>query len=255
MVVTVDDRSRVTPVKRSRISQQIVVQLCQMIRSQQVRPGDRLPPERELVELFQVSRGSLREALRALEIAGVIDARQGGGTYVRETFDVGMLSPLALVLDTGSDLIGSLWEVRMIFEPEIASRAALRAEPPDIDAIDAVVRQQERFLAGTESDEAWLDSDHAFHDAVARAAHNEVAVRVVGLINDLLSDGRRHFGATERRRQHAYLAHQNILSAIRSQQPASAHDAMLGHLRSVEEFIVESVVGGDLSSAGAPAFQ
>lgn len=255
MVVTVDDRSRVTPVKRSRISQQIVVQLCQMIRSQQFRPGDRLPPERELVDLFQVSRGSLREALRALEIAGVIDARQGGGTFVRETFDVGMLSPLALVLDTGSDLIGSLWEVRLIFEPEIASRAALRAEQADIDGIDAVVREQVQFLAAETSDETWLVSDHAFHDAVARAAHNEVAVRVVGLINDLLSDGRRHFGATERRRERAILAHQDILSAIRSHRPATARDAMLEHLRTVEEFIVESVVGGDPSSDGAPTFQ
>ena len=95
-----------------------------MIRQGQLRPGDRLPSERDLSEQLHVSRASLREALRALEIAGIVTSRQGGGTRIREVFDDGILSPLSLVLDASTDLVGDLWEVRSIFEPAVASRAA-----------------------------------------------------------------------------------------------------------------------------------
>lgn len=238
------DTSAISPVKRSRISQQIVVQLCEMIRTRQVHPGDRLPPERELVERFQVSRTSLREALRALEIAGILDARQGGGTFVREAFDIGMLSPLSLVLDAGTDIVGDLWEVRIIFEPDIASRAALRAGPDEISTMEQHVREQERCLERGETNDYWLESDHAFHTAVARASRNEAAVRVIGLINELLRSGRGHFGTSDARRIRAFTAHREILDSIRERDPAAARESMLRHLREVEGYILEGVVSG-----------
>src|SRR5690606_7409542 len=108
----------------------------------QLSPGDRLPSERDLADQLQVSRASLREALRALEIAGIVAAKQGGGTYIREVFDDGILSPLSMVLDASTDLVGDLWEVRSIFEPAIASRAAIRAQPDDIASLEKIVEQQ-----------------------------------------------------------------------------------------------------------------
>ncbi len=236
------DPLAIVPIRRSRISQQIVVQLCQMIRQGQLRPGDRLPSERELAEQLQVSRASLREALRALEIAGIVAAKQGGGTYIREVFDDGILSPLSLVLDASTDLVGDLWEVRSIFEPAVASRAAIRAQPDDLAALEQIVEEQHRFLDREMPNDAWLTSDRAFHVAVARASRNEVSVRVIRLINELLHDGRRHFATQSDRRENAYIWHRDIFTHIRDGEPQKARDAMKQHLREVEEVIVDEVI-------------
>ncbi len=213
-----------------------------MIRQGQLRPGDRLPSERDLSERLQVSRASLREALRALEIAGIVASKQGGGTYIREVFDDGMLSPLALVLDASTDLVGDLWEVRSIFEPAIACRAALRAHADDIAAMEEIVAQQESFLQQDMPNEEWLESDRAFHIAVARASRNEVSIRVIGLINELLHESRRHFGTHAERREHAYIWHRDILGHIRANQPQQARAAMMQHLQEVEEVIVGELI-------------
>lgn len=250
------DLLAIRPVRRSRISQQIVVQLCQMIRQGQLKPGDRLPSERELSEQLQVSRASLREALRALEIAGIVAARQGGGTYIREVFDEGILSPLSLVLDASTDLVGDLWEVRSIFEPAVAFRAAIRAQADDIVALEQIVEEQHGFLGREMPNEAWLQSDRAFHIAVARASHNEVSVRVIRLINELLHEGRRHFATHADRREHAYIWHRDIFARIRACEPQEARDAMMQHLREVEEFIVGEVIApaeGDAAEPEEPA--
>lgn len=246
------DPLAIRPIRRSRISQQIVVQLCQMIRQGHVRPGDRLPSERELSEQLQVSRASLREALRQLEHAGIVAAKQGGGTYIREVFDDGILSPLSLVLDASTDLVGDLWEVRSIFEPAVASRAAIRAQPDDIAALERIVQEQHGFLNRDVPNEAWLESDRAFHIAVARASRNEVSVRVIRLINELLHEGRRHFATHADRREHAYSWHRDIFARIRDGQPQPARDAMLQHLREVEEFIVGEVIAPVEGEAAGP---
>ncbi len=98
----------IEPVRRGRLSQQIVIQLCQLIRQGQIGPGDRLPPERDLAEQLGVSRASLREALRTLEVAGLVESRHGGGTYVRDVFEHGLVSTLALALRATGDVVGDL---------------------------------------------------------------------------------------------------------------------------------------------------
>jgi GntR family transcriptional repressor for pyruvate dehydrogenase complex len=243
------DKLIVAPVQRSRLSQQIVVQLCQMIRHGQLLPGDRLPPERELAEQLQVSRASLREALRVLEVAGVIAIRQGGGSSVREFADDGILSPLMLLLDVRGDLIGDLLEMRIIFEPDIAARAAVRATDADLAALEHVIRQQEGYVArpflGEHWLEAWLESDRQFHITVARASRNEVSVRVTRLITEMLQDARRHFAASTGRLERAYTRHHAIFAAIGAANPSAAREAMLVHLREVEEYILDGVVAGE----------
>ena len=246
------DPLAVVPIRRSRISQQIVVQLCQMIRRGQLRPGDRLPPERELSEQLHVSRASLREALRALEIAGIVVAKQGGGTYIREVFDDGILSPLSLVLDASIDLVGDLWEVRSIFEPAIASRAAIRAQPDDIAELERIVEEQHGFLHRDAPNQAWLESDRAFHVAVASASRNEVSVRVIRLINELLHEGRRHFATQSDRREHAYIWHRDILAHIRNGEPQQAREAMMQHLQEVEEVIVDGLIAPAVDEPTGP---
>src|SRR5579875_603805 len=177
----------VDSIRRSRLSQQIVTQICQMIRQQRIQTGERLPPERELAEQLQVSRASLREALRVLEISGIVESRHGGGTYVADFSESTAISPLALVMETSDDAIGDLLEMRIIIEPAVAEKASLRATPAQIDRLDDILRQQRMALQAGEAD-LFLSLDQAFHRTLATATGNDIALRVLDLIQQLLQD-------------------------------------------------------------------
>src|SRR5262245_55256910 len=183
----------VEPIQRSRLYQQVVVSLCQAIRHGQIKPGQRLPPERELAQQLQVSRSSLGEALRALEISGIIESRQGGGTYVREFYDGDVISPLALVLQTSDDIVGDLWEMRIMVEPALAARAATRASPAEVAALHALLDRQEALLALPDGIDPFEVSDREFHVTIAHAAGNKVASRVVQLMKQMLRESQRYF--------------------------------------------------------------
>src|ERR1700716_2267574 len=117
----------IEPVKRSRIYEHIVDQIHALIREGRWSPGDQIPPERELAERFRVSRTSVREALRALEMQGIIDSRQGGGTFVRTADTEALVPPLAAAILRGQRGLAEGHEFRELMEPGIARLAATRA--------------------------------------------------------------------------------------------------------------------------------
>jgi DNA-binding FadR family transcriptional regulator len=232
----------VEPIQRSRLYQQVVASLCQAIRQGQIKPGQRLPPERELAEQLQVGRSSLREALRALEISGIIESRQGGGTYVREFYDGDVISPLALVLQTSDDVVGDLWEMRIMVEPALAARAAMRASPAQVAALHALLDRQEALLALPDGIDPFEASDRGFHVTIAQAAGNKVASRVVQLMKQMLRDSQRYFAYAHDRRRQALAYHREIVAAIEARDPRAARDAMLRHLQSVEAELLGELV-------------
>ena len=238
------ERATIEPVRRSRLSHEIVVRLCQLIRQGSLKPGDRLTSERELAEQLRVSRSSLREALRTMELAGLIESRHGGGTYVRDALSWDAVSPLALVLQASDDTVGDLWEIRLIVEPEIAARAAIRASDSDIAALNELLARQESAIGQVDTS---LAIDRAFHRELARASHNPVAVRVVEMIGSLLTEGRIHFVTSRERQQNALRRHRDILTAVGGRNPEAARNAMLNHLQEVEAHIVAEL-GDDRSS-------
>jgi len=112
------------PVKRSRVSEDIVTQILQLMGDGNLTAGSRLPSERELAGQLSVSRPSVREALRQLELMGVIEARQGAGAFVREVSDADLVQPLALLLRGRKHLLADILETRKVIEPHIARLAA-----------------------------------------------------------------------------------------------------------------------------------
>lgn len=227
---------------RSRLFHQVVIDVCRLIRDEGFGPGTRLPAERELSERLGVSRPSLREALRALEISGIVESRHGGGTYVRDPFDSGLISPLALALETSGDVTGDLWEVRIVFEPPIAARAALRATPAELQQLDSLLEEMSHLAPLSDRHDRILGLDREFHATIARASRNSVAVRVIQLINQVLIDSRKHFTTSEARRMQTVARHRDILAALRSGDPVAARSSMLAHLHEVEDFILGELV-------------
>src|SRR5262245_3230647 len=174
-------------VRKTRVYQEIVEQIKELITAGRFKSGDRLPPERELAELFKASRNSVRDAIRVLEQMGLIDSRQGDGTYIRTVTADEMTVPLALCLLQSRTQMRELWEVRRVLEPALAEVAAARITPDELDELEAILDVQRRKVgAGLLA----LEEDAAFHYGIAQATGNGVMLRVMDTLVDLLRQSR-----------------------------------------------------------------
>lgn len=151
-----------------------------MIIQREMKPGDRLPTELELVDQFGVSRSTLREAMKVLRAENVVVIRQGSGTFVSHGTGIGE-DPLGLNFTNQNKLIKNLFETRMLIEPNIAALAAQRATPEDIRNLKSLVMEMDR---GQVNSPGMAEMDVQFHTAVAECTHNDVLIRVVPIINE-----------------------------------------------------------------------
>jgi GntR family transcriptional repressor for pyruvate dehydrogenase complex len=224
-----------SPIKSTRIYEEIVRQIKTMITEGRLKSGDQLPPERDLAEKFLVSRTSVREALRALESLGLVEIRPGEGTFVREVSVESLIQPLALVMLAQREAIGELFEARRLLEPEIAGLAAARATPDDLHEMDRILEEQAREVAAGRTGFA---QDARFHAAVGAAAHNRAITRMVHAIMDLLTQSREESLNTPGRPERSHDDHRRVLDAIASRNEAGARRAMLEHLVAVEALVL-----------------
>jgi GntR family transcriptional repressor for pyruvate dehydrogenase complex len=223
------------PIKSTRIYEEIVRQVKQLIAEGRLKTGDRLPPERELAEKFVVSRTSVREALRALESLGFIEIRPGEGTFVREMSVDALVGPLALMMTSQREAIGELFEARRVLEPAIAALAASRAIPDEVQEMERILENQAREVAAGRTG---LAEDAGFHTAIGAAAHNHAITRIVHAIMDLLTQSREESLNTPGRPTRSHQDHRRILQAIAKRNPTAARQAMIDHLVAVEGLVL-----------------
>src|SRR5438270_6053082 len=226
------------PVRRSRIYEHIVEQIRALIHEGRWAPGDQIPPERELAERFRVSRTSVREALRALERQGVIDSRQGGGTFVRTADTEALVPPLAAAILRGRRELAEVLEVRELIEPGIARRAAVRATAEHVDELENLLARQRECIA---DGRPFVDEDTAFHYTLARAADNHILLRLHNVILDLLRESRQSYLHVPDRPQTSLRGHEAILSAVRRHDPEAAYAASLEHIVEVRDGILRAL--------------
>jgi GntR family transcriptional regulator, transcriptional repressor for pyruvate dehydrogenase complex len=231
----------IEPVKRSRIYEHIVEQIRALIREGRWAPGDQIPPERELAERFKVSRTSVREALRALEMQGVIDSRQGGGTFVRTADTEALVPPLAAAILRGRRELAEVLEVRELIEPGIARRAAERATLEHVSELQTLLQRQRECIA---EGRPFVDEDTAFHYTLARAADNHILLRLHNVILDVLRESRQSYLHVPDRPQTSLRGHEAILGAVRAQDGEAAYQASLEHITEVRDGILRALEGG-----------
>ena len=172
-------------VKVRRISEEIEGQIKTAIIEGKLKPGERLPPERELTKLLGVSRISVREALKSLQGLGFVEIRRGGGCFVRSLLTDKLKNPLDLVIKENARKIFDLMEVRKEVEAWSAYHAANRADEKDLDRIMKIVDEMKRCLAAKEAPPNRLDAD--FHLAISQASHNTIQAHLTFTIYDLFS--------------------------------------------------------------------
>jgi GntR family transcriptional repressor for pyruvate dehydrogenase complex len=215
------------PVKRSRLYEEIVKQLTDLINKGSLKPGDRLPTERALAIQLKVSRTAIREALRSLEMMGFIESKVGEGTYVREITMNNVISPFSALLMQDKRLMTELIEVRMLLETEIARLAARRVTPVIAQEIEFSLELMETEIT---NGEIGIAGDNAFHNALAKAADNSAMSKILDLCGDLLSSTRAA-ALTRMKDQRVGLAqHRDIYLAIKAGDEERASALMKYHL-------------------------
>ncbi len=220
-------------IQASRLYEQIVQQIEESIHKGVLKEGSQLPAERDLAQQFGVSRTAVREAIKALQEKGLVDAFPGRGTFVTNGTSNSMRRSLDRIIKSGeTDGWAYLVEVREILEPEIAALAAVHADEQELAALREAFRVMDQ--AGLDPD-AFIEADLDFHLALAEAAANPIVLSLIDSIVGLLREQRLRIfhvqGGTERGQYH----HKRILEAIERRDPQAARAAMQAHLLQVRE--------------------
>jgi GntR family transcriptional regulator, transcriptional repressor for pyruvate dehydrogenase complex len=222
-------------IKKTRLYEEVVGQLHQLIDEGKLKAGDRLPSERELAETFRVSRSSVREAIKTLENEGMVITRPGSGTFITAVNVEAIIPPLASLLSRGKDALIDLFEMRCLVEPSIAALAAERATPADILRLKEICSAQEQQI---NRDTPAVDSDAAFHLTIGQATHNAALQRLVASIVEILKPIREKSLQTPGRAHKSLASHREILVAIERHDPELARQAMQRHIQAVEQNVL-----------------
>jgi len=214
---------RLTPVGRAETNLDgIARQLIRLVVEGHFKPGDRLAPEHELAKQLRVGRSSLREALKALSVVGLLTAHRGRGTFVAERSDY-FLRSIALGL-WQSDNLDAVLEARRAIEPLIARLAAERADAAAVEFIESCAAKMKESKERAAWDE-YLEADMAFHFALADAACNPILNQFLILLRNFL----RQIFSTSHPANPAFTSpddHAQVAAAVRARNPTAAREAM-----------------------------
>jgi GntR family transcriptional repressor for pyruvate dehydrogenase complex len=230
-----DDMFEFSP-RRDRLYKQVADRIEQLIVAESLRPGDKLPSERELAEQMGVSRTVVREAIRVLSVRGLLQVKSGCGTYVQELSakDAAASIGLFLKLRQGTDSLAQLYEVRRILEVEAAGLAAERATADDMSSM----RKSIQLMADCQDEpEEYTRHDVAFHTAVVAATHNDLFGVLLSPISDQLRRMVRVSLDASGAAAIGLAHHGEILECIREHDSQRARQAMREHLQHAQELV------------------
>jgi GntR family transcriptional repressor for pyruvate dehydrogenase complex len=202
-----------------------MVRLAGLVNQGRLKPGDRLPAERALAERMRVSRATLREALRVMQLQGLIVSRRGAGNFIAG----GKPEDLAQALHNLA--LQDIFELRLLIEPSIAALAAERANRQDLSRLESILQQQEKDMKAKRTAGP---TDAAFHSILAEATHNRALLEVGATLMKVISPSRNESLQTQERARLSLGSHRRILEAIHGGDPVEARNAMEEHIRSID---------------------
>jgi GntR family transcriptional regulator, transcriptional repressor for pyruvate dehydrogenase complex len=212
-------------------SQAVLRQIVALLRAGRLQPGDRLPPERDLAASLGISRPTVREALSALGLLGVIEQRQGRGTFLVESMERLPLEPYLYRLLLNRSTIDELKEVRALLEPSIAALAAERATPEMCRELTKAYEAFEREATSTANVGSQAAAGTRFHETLARASGNVTLALLVHNLSDLMSAAGQVLN--EQEYGLSLKAHHDLLEAVLDHDPVRAEQVMAKHLEDV----------------------
>lgn len=224
------------PVENKKVYQQVVDQIQNMIFDGSLKAGDKLPAERDMVELFKVSRASIREAIRALEILGLVECRQGDGNFIRKEFDTGIFEPLSIMfkLHNGSAL--ELFKIRKMIEIEAISLAVEQITDKQGEELKIILEK----LAKAKTEKEKIKIDAEFHFKIIEASNNYLLKcfynAVSSIMKSFIGEARQIFIKAEKMNKLSEL-HQEIFDAIIAANPQRANKSIEKHF----DFVLDNL--------------
>lgn len=219
------------PIERESMAEKVVNRILGLIKAGNLKAGDKLPSEKELAAVFNVSRPTLREALQALSILGITSTRKGGGCYVSALKAKDLLGPLEFFLAIDDGGLDDIFECRIILECEMVAKAAENVTSTELETLEQLIV----FQRGAVDDPiAFRISDQKFHELLATISGNAVLARLSDGMYNMAMDVRRRAVEIEGVIAQSIDDHQAIVDGLRSKNPVAAASAMKRHLMNVK---------------------
>jgi DNA-binding FadR family transcriptional regulator len=227
-----------TPIDRSSVAERVAKKILDLIRTGNLKAGDQLPPERELAISVGVSRPSVREAMRGLQILGVVKARQGGGAFISSLDVSELLGPLQFLITLDEGNVDFLYDARMLIDREIGRRAALKISESRLNELRRIVELQK----GLASDPVGFRvSDMEFHRIIIEACGNPILGRIATSLFVLGLEYRRMASETPGVLQQSIRDHKAITAALAARDQEGAGAAMARHMSGVHASTVRAM--------------
>lgn len=215
---------------------ELATDIERLILTGELPPGAKLPPERELATTLGVSRASIRDALRDLEMRGLLERTPGRGTIVADRPTSGLGRALLRELEPRTRDLLEVMEIRAIIEPPMTARAALRATARDV----AHLRQLVETMSPDLDAERYAALDLDFHQAIARCTHNQLLARVLEAVNPVTALSRGDTVQGPPRRVASIAGHRRIVEALASHDPEAASAAAAEHVTAMQQHVVHA---------------
>lgn len=227
-----------SPIKNTKVYEQVIIQIKEMISKGILKKGDKLPSERELVDKLGVSRTSIREALRALEIIGLVESRQGEGNFIMDNFENSLFEPLSVMFMLQKSSTLEIHQVRVMIETETASLAAKNVTDEDIAILQELVDKLKN--SKNELDRSISDKD--FHYKIAKCSGNFLINNILRSVSSLMDafivNARMVIVNEEEAREILVKQHEDILDALIDRNPEAAVAAMRAHLDCIKQHLI-----------------
>ncbi len=213
------------------ISEELIVRFRELISRGVFKAGDKLPAERDLAQALDVSRPTIRHALRALQILGVVKSRQGSGSYLAKSSADILRVPLEIALALNGTGTAELFETRKTLEVKLAQLAAERRTAEDLDLMKSSLGRMETSMGVPEQ---WCIHEISFHNCIVVAAKNGVMTAVMEMLSRMLIESRQQTIRILNNYPESYKSHEDVYIAILKGDPAAASDAMTEHFAIME---------------------
>lgn len=225
------------PIKNTKVYEQVIEQIKQMIADGTLKRGDKLPSERDLVRQLGISRASIREALRALEIIGLIESKQGEGNFIRKNFDNGLVEPLSIMFMLNQSKPREIFELRKVVEIETAALAAKRINENELETLRNLIVKMEK----SDDETIKVKTDKEFHYTIAHASGNFVIINILNtistLIDEFIKDARKEI-LIKYSNSIINKQHEAIYNALKQHNPEEATKAMRKHMELIDEKVI-----------------
>lgn len=228
-----------TPIKSTKVYEQVIYQIKKMVTDGTLKRGDKLPSERELTEQLKVSRTSIREALRAMEIIGLVECKQGEGNFICNNFENNLFEPLSIMFMLHESNPTEIIELRRVMEVETAALAAERVSQEELDDMSRLIE----LMKNSNDEELSIKLDKQFHYMIARSSQNILIVSMLNavsyLIDSFIKGARGKILMHEGNREVLARQHENIYLALLKHDSKGAVEAMKNHMDFTNKYIMK----------------